>query len=226
MELHGGTVGVCSQEGHGSTFFFELPLFATLSPEDEIAYEEIYGSSANNAEHMALVARSLTAPDIETGDLQQDKPAATATSMIATKLWQRSSFSSCSTVATFLCSTITSMIPPPIRIEPYSDLDGGLLDARVSQLAPNGLKISMGSSSERRRQLVANLLPSIDAIDFKDDDSNKVDEKSDDSKVDEKSDDKAGVVDDESSSHKVDEKSEEDEEEEEEDRHVISVNID
>ena len=35
VELHGGTVGVFSQEGHGSTFFFELPLFATLSPEDE-----------------------------------------------------------------------------------------------------------------------------------------------------------------------------------------------
>jgi PleD family two-component response regulator len=113
------------------------------------------------------------------------------------------------------------MIPPPVRIEPFSDLDSGILDARVSQLAPNGLKISMGSSAERRRQLVANLLPSINVTDFKDDDSNsnKVDEKSDDSKVDEKSDDKAGVVND-GSSHKVDEKSEE------EDRDVISVNID
>ena len=156
VELHGGTVGVFSQEGHGSTFFFELPLFATLSPEDEIAYEEIYPSIANNAEHMALVARSMTAPDIETGDLQQDKPDPTSM-----KRWQRSSFISSSnsgkfSVASFLSSTISSLIPSPVQIEPFSDLDSGILDARVSPLAPNGLKISMGSSSERRRQLVMN----------------------------------------------------------------------
>eukprot|EP01036_Dinobryon_divergens_P026357 gene26357-34994_t len=35
-----------------SRFSFELPLFATLSPEDEIAYEEIYESSVNNAEYI------------------------------------------------------------------------------------------------------------------------------------------------------------------------------
>ena len=72
VELHGGAVGVISEEGHGSRFFVELSLFRKPA-SDEIALEEIYTSPSNITESMALVCSNMTAPDIETGDLAQQE---------------------------------------------------------------------------------------------------------------------------------------------------------
>ena len=160
VELHGGIVGAVSQEGKGSTFFFELPLFETPLPS-ELALEEVYPPPTNIAESIALVSRTMTDTDqnrpegdLEDGCLQQKKIESPTSAALHRRLFGISSSSSSKysySFSSLISSSFSSKIPHPIRIEPSSDVSGEMLDKTPSPFAPNGMQISLGSASRRRR---------------------------------------------------------------------------
>ena len=151
VELHGGKVGVISQEGQGSTFFLELPLFEVSAPE-VLLMEEVYPTSSNVAESTSLVSNFLTETeqnhqhdDIESNSVQQDVIVRNSPRV---SWWRSSPRGSHYSFSSLISS---SLIPHPIRIEPESNKSGEVLGTPKSPFAPNGVHVAVVSPLRRRR---------------------------------------------------------------------------
>eukprot|EP01036_Dinobryon_divergens_P035132 gene35132-45479_t len=130
VELHGGVIGAVSEEGRGSTFFFELPLYESQGSDNEVS-----ATMADRSDNHPKRTLSLLESDIESGDLTNHKPLDDIDGWLLRSIGQ---------LGIFLPRQSSSTVYPSFSLPSPSSTDNMPQQLKTTELTSSDMPIVLG----------------------------------------------------------------------------------